>query len=174
MDSKQIQVLLRELSERNLDPVSLQSCSSVTVISAAAHGIPARLNCCRTIDGSETAGETNLQVPILFHQGTLHAGDQLSARGDILILGDVNPGASVHAGGNVMVWGRLRGVAHAGRYGDTSARIVALQLHPLQLRIGNSIACGPDELPQPGVVEEAILKEGVIQIEVARMGASRH
>ncbi len=55
--------------------------------------------------------------------------------GSLLVLGDVNPGARVSAGGDVRVWGRLRGVAHAGSGGDQRARIVALQLRPLQLRI---------------------------------------
>ena len=101
------------------------------------------------------------------HQGTLRAGDQLEAEGSVLVLGDVNPGARVRARGHVLVWGTLRGVAHAGCQGDTSARIVALQLRPLQLRIAAAVARGPEDLPTPGCAEQAELIDGVIQIKPA-------
>ena len=169
LDSKQVQILLQEFRKRNLDLVALQSHDPVTIISATAHGIPARLTRWEAVINRKLTHKANLEVPLLFHQGTLRAGDQLSARGDVLVFGDVNPGASVQAGGDVMIWGRLRGIAHAGQYGNESARIVALQLCPLQLRIASSVACGPRGLPQPGLVEEAILKKGLIQIEVARI-----
>ena len=86
----------------------------------------------------------------------------------MLLLGDVNPGARISAGGDVMVWGRLRGIAHAGQDGDTKAKIVALQLRPLQLRIADAVARGPEDQPQPGLAEEARLEAGTIMIEPAR------
>ena len=67
----------------------------------------------------------------------------------------------------MLVWGRLRGVAHAGRHGDASARIVALQLQPLQLRIADAVARGPEERPPQGLAEQARLVEGEIRIEPA-------
>ena len=67
-----------------------------------------------------------------------------------------------------MVWGRLRGIAHAGQDGDTKAKIVALQLRPLQLRIADAVARGPEDQPQPGLAEEARLEGGSIMIEPAR------
>jgi septum site-determining protein MinC len=85
----------------------------------------------------------------------------------VLVLGDVNPGARVSAGGHVLVWGRLRGIAHAGCRGDASARIVALQLRPLQLRIAGAVARGPDDSPPPGVAEQASLVDGVIRLDPA-------
>lgn len=107
------------------------------------------------------------QAALVVQQGTLRSGDHLQAEGSVLVLGDVNPGARVSAGGNVLVWGRLRGVAHAGRHGDASARIVALQLQPLQLRIANAVARGPEERPPLGLAEQARLVEGEIRIEPA-------
>jgi septum site-determining protein MinC len=101
------------------------------------------------------------------HQGTLRSGDHLHSEGSLLVLGDVNPGARVEAGGHVLVWGTLRGVAHAGCGGDTSARITALQLRPLQLRIAGAVARGPDELPVAGFAEQAELIDGVIAINPA-------
>lgn len=101
------------------------------------------------------------------HQGTLRSGDHRHAAGSLLVLGDVNPGAQISAVGHVMVWGRLRGIAHAGRSGDRSARIVALHLHPLQLRIADQVARGPAEAPPPGLAEKAHLVSGRIQIDPA-------
>ena len=85
----------------------------------------------------------------------------------MLVLGDVNPGARVEARGHVLVWGTLRGVAHAGNRGDRSARITALQLRPVQLRIAEAVARGPAELPVPGVAEQAELVAGLITINPA-------
>jgi septum site-determining protein MinC len=85
----------------------------------------------------------------------------------VLLLGDVNPGARISAAGHVLVWGRLRGIAHAGVSGNREARIVALQLRPLQLRIADVVARGPEGLPPPGLAEQALLVEGEIRIDPA-------
>jgi septum site-determining protein MinC len=74
----------------------------------------------------------------------------------------------VSAAGDVLVWGRLRGVAHAGCLGNSEAKIVALQLRPLQLRIADCVARGPDEQPQPGFAEQARIVNGEIVIEAAQ------
>ena len=73
----------------------------------------------------------------------------------MLILGDVNPGAKVSAEGNIMIWGRLLGIAHAGSKGNSKATISALQLRPVQLRIANKVARGPKEKLQLGLAEQA-------------------
>jgi septum site-determining protein MinC len=105
---------------------------------------------------------------LTIHRGTLRSGDQLTAWRSVLVLGDVNPGATITAGGHVLVWGRLRGVAHAGCRGDRTARIVALKLHPLQLRIAAAVARGPAEPPPEGLAEEAHLVGEEIRIDPAR------
>ena len=107
------------------------------------------------------------QGALSIHRGTLRAGDHLQVEGSVLVLGDVNPGARVTAAGDVRVWGRLRGVAHAGCQGDGNARIVALQLRPLQLRIAAAVARGPEDLPPVGFCEEALLENGAIAIRPA-------
>ncbi|MFM1799483.1 MAG: hypothetical protein RLZZ117_1761 [Cyanobacteriota bacterium] len=104
---------------------------------------------------------------LAIHQGTIRSGDHLQAAGSLLVLGDVNPGAQVSSGKHVMVWGKLRGIAHAGRFGDRTAQIVALHLHPLQLRIANQVARGPVEGPPSGLAEKAHLVNGGIQIDPA-------
>jgi len=104
---------------------------------------------------------------LTIHRGTLRSGDHLQVEGSLLVLGDVNPGARVSAGGDVRVWGRLRGIAHAGKAGNGAARIVALQLRPLQLRIADAVARGPEDLPPAGFSEEALLLDGAIAIRPA-------
>jgi septum site-determining protein MinC len=111
-----------------------------------------------------------LDGPLHLHRGTLRSGDHLEVEGSLLLLGDVNPGASVRASGHVMVWGRLRGTAHAGSRGHGDARIIALQLRPLQLRIAKAVARGPEGVPPQGLAEEAALADGVIQIRPASPG----
>lgn len=107
------------------------------------------------------------RTPLRIHQGTLRSGDHLESDGSLLVLGDVNPGARVQAGGHVLVWGTLRGVAHAGCHGDRLARITALQLRPVQLRIAEEVARGPEDLPVAGVAEQAQLVDGMIVINPA-------
>lgn len=75
-----------------------------------------------------------------FFRGTLRSGQILESDTSIVIIGDVNPGASVSAGGNVIILGSLKGTVSAGLGGDSNAFIVALDMAPVQVRIGDTIA----------------------------------
>lgn len=77
------------------------------------------------------------------YRGTLRSGQFFRHAGTIVVLGDINPGAQVISGGDVFVWGRLRGVVHAGAMGDERAIVAALDFEPLQLRIAGYIAMSP-------------------------------
>ena len=96
---------------------------------------------------------------------TLLAGQAIEYAGHITLIGDVNPGAEVVAGGDVIVWGRLRGVVYAGALGDDSAVVCALQLAPSQIRIGSLIATPPNRARPPKVPEMASAQEGTIVVE---------
>lgn len=74
----------------------------------------------------------------------LRSGQKFFTRGNIVILGDINPGAEVIAGGNILVMGALRGMAHAGALGDENSVVAAFRLNPTQLRIANHITRPPD------------------------------
>ena len=142
-----------------------------TLISAASLGLIARQACSDSTNGGGTgdqAHDTGTDTELTVHRGTLRSGDHIESHGHLLIVGDVNPGGSASADGDVYVWGRLRGRAHAGRSGDSEARIVALQLRPLQLRIAELVARGPEERPQPGLAEQACIVDGAISIEPAK------
>ncbi len=150
----------------------IKSSNPETVVSATSLGHQAHLtiksNSNPTKNPENQSPHLNQQSKLLFHQGTLRAGEHLIAEGDVLLLGDVNPGAKISAGGDVMVWGRLRGTAHAGKSGNTAAKITALELRPLQLRIATCIARGPEEKPQPGLAEQANIEGDGIIIQPAK------
>lgn len=74
----------------------------------------------------------------------VRSGQVLDVTGDLLLIGDVNPGGEVRATGNVFILGRLNGVAHAGKNGDEDAVIVASYMNPSQLRIGKYFSRAPD------------------------------
>jgi len=91
---------------------------------------------------------------------TLRSGQSLRHPGHIVVIGDVNPGAEVVAGGDIVVWGRVRGIVHAGALGNEQAVICGLDLAPTQLRIAGYIARSPEEKQQEP--EMASVREGKI------------
>ncbi len=95
---------------------------------------------------------------------TLRSGMRVEYPGHIVVLGDVNPGAEIVAGGSVIVWGRLRGMVHAGAEGNAAASVCALDLSPQQLRIAGEIALAPKQRKTP-VPEIVRLKDGQLVAE---------
>ncbi|MFA6209872.1 MAG: septum site-determining protein MinC [Candidatus Obscuribacterales bacterium] len=89
-------------------------------------------------------GSTVVLPQVLYVKQTLRSGQVVSHKGDLVIVGDVNPGAEIMAEGDITVWGSLRGIAHAGIGGNTEAEIRALNLQPIQIRIAHAIARAPD------------------------------
>lgn len=119
---------------------------------------------------TENAG-TKQMMPVIyesvFHKGTLRSGQNVTSKGHLIVLGDVNPGAEVSAVGNVVVLGALKGIVHAGIEGDHDCCIVALQLNPTQIRIADIITRAPDEQEQvvPDEPEMAYVIDNRIYIE---------
>lgn len=95
---------------------------------------------------------------------TLRSGQSIHYPGNVIVLGDVNPGAEIVAEGDIFVYGTLRGIAHAGMGGDRSASVVALRLAPTQLRIANVISRAPDDSGLPEHPEYAYISEDRIMI----------
>ena len=75
---------------------------------------------------------------------TVRSGQVVRHPGHVVVIGDVNAGAEIVAGGDVVVWGKLRGVVHAGAMGDEEAVVCALWMAPIQLRIGKHVARPPE------------------------------
>lgn len=97
-------------------------------------------------------------------QRTLRSGQTVRHPGHVVVIGDVNPGAEIVAGGNVVVWGKLRGVVHAGATGDEAAMVCALDLAPTQLRIGSQISVSPERKGKSRP-EMAYLRDGQLVAE---------
>lgn len=74
----------------------------------------------------------------------VRSGQVLQVKGDVLLIGDVNPGGKIASTGDVYVLGRLKGIAHAGVNGNKQAIIAASYMKPTQLRIANHISRAPD------------------------------
>lgn len=153
-----------QISERGLNLWCVISDSPRTQETAQTLGLATRISKPapeRSINRLETAVSGDQAVLV---RRTLRSGYSLNHPGHIVIIGDVNPGAEVVAGGDVVVWGRLRGMVHAGADGDEQAVICALDLSPTQLRIADQISVPPKRRgkPQP---EMARLHNGQVLAE---------
>ena len=154
------------LSEKGMSLWAVLSNSPKTTQTAQALGLATRLS--KPIpDRAQKLPETRLfdgEEAVLVKR-TLRSGYSLEHPGHVVVIGDVNPGAEIVAGGDVVVWGRLRGVVHAGAEGDEQAVVCALDLSPTQLRIAGQIALSPQRRgkAQP---EIAHLRNGQVVAEV--------
>jgi septum site-determining protein MinC len=101
----------------------------------------------------------------LLARRTLRSGQQLRHPGSIALIGDVNPGAEIVAGGDIIVWGKLRGTVHAGAMGDEDAQVCALDMQPTQLRIAGHIARSPEGRRRKPSPEVARVRKGQIVVE---------
>lgn len=94
---------------------------------------------------------------------TVRSGQSIRHTGAIVVIGDVHSGAELIAGGDVIVWGKLHGTVHAGAFGDESAVVCALDLTPMQLRIGRQISRSPDDRRRKVFPEMAQVMSGRIE-----------
>ncbi|SDZ37086.1 septum site-determining protein MinC [Proteiniborus ethanoligenes] len=101
-----------------------------------------------------------------FVRATIRSGQSVEYAGNVVIIGDVNPGGIVIASGNIVILGALRGIAHAGCDGNREAIVVAFSLQPTQLRIADIIARKPDEEVEASKWPEiARVEENAVLIE---------
>ena len=87
---------------------------------------------------------TDSKTTCMFYKGTLRSGQVFEADGSVVVLGDVNPGGKVVAKGSVIVLGSLKGNIFAGVDGNENAFVVALEMSPMQIKIGDIIARSSD------------------------------
>lgn len=108
-----------------------------------------------------------------FYKGTLRSGQVLKCDTSIVIIGDVNPGAKIIAKGNIVILGSLKGNAYAGAVGDESCFVTALDMDPVQIKIGNVIGRSADRGPWEAIRNRhrtmdpqiALVSKGNIMIE---------
>jgi septum formation inhibitor MinC len=112
-------------------------------------------------------------IATLYHRGTLRGGQALHNLGNLVVIGDVNPGAELVASGDIVVFGALRGVAHAGAQGDRAARVIALELAPTQLRIATLIATSDAGVKPRGPEHASIVDERIVVVPFAEADLRR-
>ncbi|AFY40402.1 septum site-determining protein MinC [[Leptolyngbya] sp. PCC 7376] len=145
LGGRQLQQLAELLAQHQLQLKRVRTSRRQTAIAAATAGygveqeplaklladIPSKLEPIKPVsDGSDA----------LYVSQTIRSGVEIRHKGSIVVVGDVNPGGVIIAERNIIIWGCLRGVAHAGSDGDRSCRIMALQMQPTQLRIADMVA----------------------------------
>ncbi len=102
-----------------------------------------------------------------FFKGNLRSGQVLDVETSIIVIGDVKAGAKVISKGNVIILGSLKGNVYAGSSGNQNAFVVALEMEPMQIRIGDTIARAPDRPKKKQAKETKIAfwEDGNIYIE---------
>jgi septum site-determining protein MinC len=154
-----------QLSERGISLWAVISESPTTEKTAQLLGLATRISKPRPEENRKFSVEDLGEETALFLSRTLRSGTRIEFSGHVVVFGDVNPGAEIIAEGNVIIWGRLRGMVHAGAKGNRKAVICALDLSPTQLRIAEEVSAilGPREDPAPEIAR--INKDGKLQAE---------
>jgi septum site-determining protein MinC len=122
----------------------------------------------------EEALEWKRKTEIVSVARMVRSGQILHVQGDLLLIGDVNPGGTVIAGGNIFILGALRGIAHAGYYGNKEAVIAASVMKPTQLRISDVMNRAPDYKTDEGNEMECAYIDEHNQIVVDRLQLLMH
>jgi septum site-determining protein MinC len=143
LNSPALADLRNELSDREIKLWAVLSKSAATERASQDLGLIIKLDQSSPVPDKGSINSTLEGEEAVFLRRTLRSGHKVIHPGHIIVIGDVNPGAELVAGGNIIVWGRLRGVVHAGAMGDTEAVVCSLDLSPTQLRIADKISVSP-------------------------------
>ncbi len=157
------------LSERNVSLWAVVSESPTTEKTAQLLGLATRISKPRPEEQRAVEAQNVSSDTALFLTKTLRSGTRIEYPGNVVIIGDVNPGAEIVAEGSVFVWGKLRGVVAAGAKGNENTVVCALELLPMRLQLGDQTVNG-SERKQAGEPEIAFLRKGSIIIEPWQSG----
>jgi len=158
----ELSALRDQLSERGITLWAVLSDSPVTENTSQILGMATRIHKPRPQEMQAAKGIDDEAA--LWVNKTLRSGTRIEYAGHVVVFGDVNVGAEVIAGGSIIIWGRLRGVVHAGAQGNREAVVCALDLSPMQLRIAGEIAVPPERSDKPQA-EIVRLRNGRLQAE---------
>lgn len=147
VDARQLQELAEALSEVQLRLISVSTSRRQTAIAAVTSGYSVEQLQPVTSLNSEPTATAIPQADALYLEMTVRSGVEIRHPGTVILLGDLNPGGIVIADGDIIIWGRLRGIAHAGAGGNRECLIMALQMEPTQLRIADAVARAPEKPP---------------------------
>ena len=140
----------------------IQQCTTITIICILDHDelmdevMQRRINAYQESHSPQTGQ---------FYKGTLRSGQQIESETSMVVLGDVNPGAKVIAKGNIVILGALKGSAYAGANGDSGCFVAALEMDPVQIKIGDHIGRSADKKePSKGLRRKVKTETAVPQI----------
>ncbi len=161
LDVRQLQAIAEALSEQQLQLKRIYTSRRQTAVAAVTIGYSVEQHSpIAHLNPSTETGQA-LDDP-LYVQTTLRSGMEIRHPGTVVIVGDANPGSSVIADGDVIVWGSLRGVVQAGANGNSRCLIMALRMEPTQLRIASYVARAPETPPAQYQPEVAyVTAEGI-------------
>lgn len=162
LDGRQLQAIADALTEAELQLKRVYTSRRQTAVAAATAGYSVEQQSAVAQLNQPAAESGQALAEPLYLQTTVRSGVEIRHPGTVVILGDINPGSSVIAEGDILVWGRLRGVAHAGAKGNAQCRIMALQMEPTQIRIADYVARAPETPPAQYYPEVAyVTAEGI-------------
>jgi septum site-determining protein MinC len=174
LDNRQLQDLAETLNTYQIQLKSVATSRRQTAIAACTLGYSVEQI---PLETSLTADFQTTPCPLadaLYLQMTVRSGVEIRHGGTVIILGDINPSGIIIADGDILVWGRLRGVAHAGAGGNRESLIMALQMEPTQLRIADAVARAPEKSPTNFLPEVAhITTEGIRIVKAADFSRSQ-
>lgn len=162
LDTRQLQAIADALAEAQIQLTRVFTSRRQTAVVAATAGYSVEQQApVAGINQTLNPAPVPLSEP-LYLQMTVRSGIEIRHAGSVIVLGDLNPGGTVVANGDILVWGRLRGVAHAGAAGNSKCLIMALQMEPTQLRIAEFVARAPTNVPSQFYPEVAyVTPEGI-------------
>lgn len=148
LDARQLQAISDALTDVALQLQLVSTSRRQTAVAAAAAGYcVTQQSTIAPLSPQSTAAIATPTAEPLYLQMTVRSGMDIRHQGTVIIMGDVNPGGEIFAAGDIIIWGRLRGIAHAGYPNNPQCLIMALQMEPTQLRIADRVARAPETPP---------------------------
>lgn len=144
LDGRQLQELADRLGEYELYIQRVYTNRRPTAVAAVSAGYSVEQELLPHLLPPVGGAESTPLAEPLYLQTTLRSGVEIRHPGTVIVLGDVNPGSSIVADGDILVWGRLRGLAHAGAKGNDRCLVMALRMEPNQVRIAQVVARLPE------------------------------
>lgn len=167
LDARQLQTIAETLNDVKLSLSIIKTNRRQTAVAAATSGYSVNQEqLTESLVNQTTEGEvpSPILAEPLYLQSTVRSGVEIRHPGTIVICGDLNPGGKAIAAGDIIVWGRLRGIAHAGAQGNYQCRIAALQMEFTQLRIADAVARAPKLRPRRLTPELAFMTTNGIRL----------
>lgn len=164
LDGRQLQSIAEALAEVQLELKRVKTGRAQTAVAAATAGYSVDRDSERNHLAQTEADPTSVQAEPLYLKMTLRSGVDIRHPGTVVVLGDVNPGSSIVADGDIIVWGRLRGTVHAGAGGNLQSLVMAVQMEPTLIRIADRVARSPEQSPDQFFPEVAYITANGIRI----------